>query len=615
MLPLIACLALLFPALQSPMNPDAPGGGGGPMKHDAPGDKPPGGGTVKAPSDARDVPTAGKPGGGRSAQPGARNAGPRGPAAPTARPPSAAVATGGADLEALTGGELIEDWWIWWEINKSLYLVPADEQARRAPLMPWRVGTDQQTLATSRAQQTRALLPALRAALLDDSASVRASAAVAWGRLGGDEAVDALLPLLRDPAQSVREAALLALGATGSARATALLLGVAHEGRTPDSADDITPSAQPLALVALAVARRHGAGDDLDVLVSALLEDADSTVREAGLLYDSLAGALACRELISRLAADDDLDIRLRCRVTEGLPRYDAALVPAAVAELVTSLPDRRRAAAVTLAGVERGSALPQLDKAFGLEEEPLTRGFMLLSIGAQGGDEARELLALQLRRGRAIDRPWVAIALGLLARNSDDAAARELVRDGLREESSAQSMGAWLLACGLGRDLAAGPALRTALVDASSPRDRMFAALSLSMLRDAESLEALRARLGQENDPVARSGVALGVALFERPDDVPALARELAEANNPLLQSQLASALGLHDTPQAVDALQQLVAGSDDMPAEARAATFEALGLLLDPYPGWRLVHSATGRNFAVFPDWLARALATTTL
>ncbi|HEX5010588.1 MAG TPA: HEAT repeat domain-containing protein [Planctomycetota bacterium] len=630
MAPWLACLALaLAPALQSPVFPGgykAPpggdlggGGGSGSVVHPG-GSGGHGGGKFTGPGDAGGAsggPSA-APGAGAGqsgSAPGARTAGPAAGAGST-RPPSAVVATGGADLEALTGGELIEDWWIWWEINKSLYLVSSDAAVRRQAVLPWKLGTEEQSQAASRSLVARALLPTLREALDDDAAEVRAAAAVACGRLAGDECVDVLLPLLHDPVQSVRESALLALGATGSARAASLLLGVAHDGHLPGTSTDIVPSAQPLSLVCLAIGRRHGLDEGLDPLVTALLEQAAPDVREAGLLYDALAGARACGSLVRELASERDLDIRLRCRVTEGLPRYDAALLPAAAAELLAPAPDRRRAAAATLAVADSENALPRLQPAFLAEKEPLTRGFLLLSIGAQGGDEARELLATQLRRGRAADRPWIALALGLLARGADDAEARQLLRDGLRDESSAQSVGAWILGCGLARDLAAGPALRAALPGASSPRDRMFAALSLSMLRDGDSLQALRAQLDHERDPLARAGVALAIGLFERPEDAPRLAQELRVANNPMLQSQLASALGLHDTPQAIDALQQLVADpAASLPTEARAAALEALGLLLDRNAGWRLVHAATGRNFAVFPDWLARALATTTL
>ena len=627
MAPWLACVVLLLaPALQSPVFPGGSGGLGGGGGSDitshvtSPGGH--AGGKYSGPGDAGGptAPPASAPGAAPShggGGPGTRAGGPSaGAAASSARPPSAAVATGGADLEALTGGELIEDWWIWWEINKSLYLVSPDEALRRPAAAPWKRGTEEQSQSANRALMARMLLPVLREALDDDAAEVRAAAAVACGRLAGEECVDVLLPLLRDPVQSVRESALLALGATGSARAASLLLDVAHDGHLPGTSTSIVPSAQPLALVCLAIGRRHGLDETLDPLVTALLQEAGPDVREAGLLYDALSGARACGSLVRELAAEPDLDIRLRCRVTEGLLRYDAALLPAAAAELLARSPDRRRAAAATLAGAERQSALPRLDTAFLDEEEPLTRGFLLLSIGAQGGSEARDLLATQLRRGRSADRPWIALALGLLARGADDPAARQLLRDGLRDESSAQSVGAWILGCGLSRDLDAGPALRAALTDASSPRDRMFAALALSMLHDAESLQALRARLDGERDPLARAGVALAIGLFARPEDASRLAGELREANNPVLQSQLASALGLHDTPQAIEALQQILAGpSASLPSAAHAAALEALGLLLDRNSGWRLVHAATGRNFAVFPDWLARALATTTL
>jgi HEAT repeat protein len=617
---LLLAVAPLLLALQMPL-PVVPHGpsAGGPSKLTEKGGQPEGKtGKVTPPPDigpGAPVGVTPRPGSDPHAGPLGAPSGPGpGAGAPPLRP-EVVYATGGADLAAITGGEEVEDWWIWWELNKSLYLIsPAD---REAPIsLPWRQqSTRPETAAQRRARLAIALRPLLNAALSDPAASVRAAAATALGRLGGDEACDALLRAAQDKSLEVRETAILALGATGTQRAASALLTLASDGHLPGVQGDISPSAGPLALVALGLGRLHGLDEQTDALVASLAQDGDAELQEAALLYDSLARTSSCAQLATTLAADSDLDIRLRCRLTEALLGLDPRQLPAVVAELSAGNPDRRRAAAVTLAGVPGGTILVELQDAVGKEKEPLARGLLLLSIGGHGGDAARELLQRQLVHGRQTDRAWLALGLGLLARAGDDEAARATLRQGLAEESSATARGAWLLALGLARDPLALPALRDALNEDVDPRNRMFAALSLAMLRDETALLALRAALPAERSDLARAGLLVGLAVHRRAEDAPRLLAELREAHNPLLQSQIASALGLNDTAPATDGLHALVLGSEHLPDAARAAALDALGLLLDDQPGLQLVRAATGRNFAVFPDWLARALVSTSL
>jgi HEAT repeat protein len=523
--------------------------------------------------------------------------------------------TGGADLLAITGGEAVDDWWIWWEINKNLYLIPQRELAKAAPS---RYVTPAEIDAARRAALREEVVPLLVAALQDGDAGVRAAAATALGRLGGDAAIGPLTAALSDNVLSVREAALLALGATGSIRAANVLLGVAGSGTLPDGSDSAGATARPLALVGLGLGRRHGLSDSVDVLVEQLVSDAadDPDIAVAGFLYRTLAGGAVLAGLAGTLAERKDLDLAVRCRVIEALPLDDGAHLPAVIGELKDADAERRRAAAVALAAALDGGALQRLEQAFEKEEEPLTRGFLLVSLGQLGGPDARDLLLKQLRRGRAIDRPWVALGLGLLVRAADDPKAREALREGLAEEASADARGAWLLACGLARDAEAGPALREALAESANPRLRMFAALALSMLRDDASLAALRERLDAEQAPLARAGVTLGVALYGRAEDAPRLLAELSSISNAVLQEQVASALGTHGSAPAAEGLRTLLlSGKADLPAGVRAAAFDALGLLLDPVPGFLLTQVSAARNFSVFPEWLARALTSTTL
>src|SRR5262249_4323503 len=219
------------------------------------------------------------------------------------------------------------------------------------------------------------------------------------------------------------------------------------------------------------------------------------------------------------------------------------------------------------------------------------------------------------LRKGHDQDRPWIALGLGLLARHDADDLAREALRKGFAEAGHGDAAGAWILACGLAQDPQARPALRAALADATDPRQRMFAALALSMTRDEASLAALRARLPAEHAPLARSGLLFGIALYGRAADVPALLAELRTAVDPALQGQTAAALGESGSVEAAAGLEALLADPGAMFPTARAAGLDALGLLLDPQPGFQLVAAATDRNFAVFPDWLARAMVSTSL
>ncbi len=612
----LAVLAASVPAQSKPLFGGNPGGGfntaglGGSSGG--------AGGSAAGPTTPGDAASGGaaSAGSGKGASGGgasAGNAGRAGPGAPGGGYERGGQ-TGGADLEAITGGETVDDWWIWWEINKNLYLIPQRELAAAAPS---RYATPAEIDAARRATLRAEVVPLLVAALRDDAAGVRAAAATALGRLGGEAAIDPLVAALADNVVSVREAALLALGATGSTRAANVLLGVAGSGKLPDGSDSVGATARPLALLGLGLGRRHGLSDSVDALVEQLVHDSagDSDVAVAGFLYRTLVGGKVLSGLAGSLTDRKDLDLAVRCRVIEALPLDDGAYLPAVLGELKDANAERRRSAAVALAAVHDQSALERLRLAFDKEEEPLTRGFLLVSMGALGGADARDILLKLQRRGRAVDRPWLALGLGLLARGADDPVAREALREGLRDESSSETVGAWLLACGLARDAEAGPALREALAESANPRLRMFAALALSMLRDDDSLAALRARLGEEQAPLARSGVALAVALYGRAEDAPRLLAELESIHNAVLQEQVAAALGTHGSAPAAEGLQRLLSGDADLPDGVRAAAFDALGLLLDPVPGFLLTHASATRNFSVFPEWLARALTSTTL
>ncbi len=522
--------------------------------------------------------------------------------------------------DPLTGGSDVEPWWTWWELHRAELLPPQRQSA--AGREAWRrvLRYAQSGLLTedARAHLVADLGPRLREQLGDADASVRAAAAVTCGRLAGAPALPDLLPLLSDPSPAVREATLLALGATGGLEAAHALLAIAQDGA--HRGKSVSAAARPLALLALGVARRRGVPDLVDdflAQIAAQADDGERDVREAALMALDLARSpLAAEGAAGILARTRTVraDTPLTCRALESLGHGGD---PARVPELLHRAGSRdlqlRRSAALALGSFHDPLLAAALKTAFEVEEEPLTRGFLLLSLGAQGREASSDFLLAAARDGPSQARPWAALTLGLQARDRDDAEVRAALREGLAG-ATADVRGAWLLACGLARDAQAVEGLGRELSDADNPRVRMFAALALALSEAPAAGDLLAARLGVESSPLARAGVAQALGALGRPQDVEPLLAELRSLSSPALAAQVAAALGYHGSSAAAEGLTALVAdpGASTL---ARAAALDALGLLLDAGEPLLLAEAARGRNFDALPAWLLEVLPTTTL
>jgi HEAT repeat protein len=520
--------------------------------------------------------------------------------------------------DPLTEGGDIEDWWIWWEMNKADFLPP-----RRLDWPKTDSGlTDRYVSNDARQRALEQILPELRLRLADGDAGVRAAAAIALGRLGGDSAVPDLLPLLSDSAVAVREAAILSLGATGSMVGAHALLSLAQSGELEGTAAESGPrgpvcsSARPLALVALGVARRRGLAAIVDDFVAPLLDergDDARDVRVAALLGLDLARSPLVSDLASKALAQEGDDPQLACRAIEALGgAADPAHVPLLLSRAGARDLEERRAAVAALASCDDPLLSAALRTAFEVEEEPFARGLLLVTLGAQGGGADRDFLAKVATRGSSANRPWAALGLGLLARRDQDEAARAVLRGALR--GAGESQGAWILACGIAQDPEAGPELARLLETSRNPRVRMFAALAMAMCDAPGAVELLAARLEVESAPLARVGLAQGLGVLGRPEDASRLLAELRELKAPIFAAQFAAALGFHGSREAVDGLTALALDDGTAPL-ARAAALDALGLLLDRGEPLLLTETTRGRNYRTLPTWLAGVLPTTTL
>lgn len=526
------------------------------------------------------------------------------PSAPTTSPGRLPIAPGTPAASLLDG---LEDWEFWWEYNKLRWLIPECP----APVVQ---AEDRTQGESAEERERRALAPRIIAELASSQPEVRAAAALAFARAAGGGGVPRLLELLQDSNRGVRESAILALGASRSEEAVHALLTLLRAEEVP------TPRAKPLAIVALAVARLHGRGRGTEGMLASLLgpleREGGDEVRYALLLHQHLAPSQELgrhvRCFSGRFGDPCPLDhaqprFDTRARALEAL-RFDgesAAVLPRLLDAVHGRAVDERRSAACALADVS--GALDPLLTAFELEEEPLTRGCLLLSIGERGEERARSFLEDVLAHGRANERPWAALALGIAARESEDGQAREALRKASARAGRVER-GAILLALGLARDREARTLLARELERGRSDKTRMFAALALGLIGEPEDREVLLANLIDVRCAFARAGIAQALALYRNPLDAELLLDLLREERRPEFLRDLALALGLHGSPETLAGLSGSL--EEDLPPAVRAAALDALGIHLAGSQALALAELGSRSNLAALPDWVLELL-----
>lgn len=560
---------------------------------------------------------------------GASTAAPSAAAGPasTGASGAAARARGGAARTSAADGQLVEPsytsgaaqdaWWTWWEFNKLRFLAPRPlEDGSPAVVGRYAFGqrVDRFSLGRARAEAQ----PIFERLLSHADGLVRARAAVALGRSGGRAALAALLPLLEDGQFVVRHAALLGIGATGTMEGAAELLGVVRTGEA-SSGVAVSPWARQIALVGLGLGRRHGLGTTLDALVRSVADELPPEERAdlapALLAYQALAPAADLQSHALAWLSDAEVETSVRCRAAETLPvSGDPAMLAALTRALGDADVEVRRSAALALGALPHPLVEAALKTASELESEPVARGYALLALGEQGGPDARAFLLKAVREGDTSMRPWAALGLGLSARRDGNEEVRRELREGLGRQANHEVAGAWTLALGLSRDKDALPALLEQAGSAADPRQRMFAALAVALVGDPGTRPALAALLAEEDSPLAVVGLAQALGSFGSYADAEILLATIRDLREPQLQGVLAVALGFHGSQPALDGLQRLVA-DDSLPAAARAAAVDGLGLLLDRQPGLALAVLGASSNVDALPPWLGHLLATFTL
>ena len=232
-------------------------------------------------------------------------------------------------------------------------------------------------------------------------------------------------------------------------------------------------------------------------------------------------------------------------------------------------------------------------------EPDQATRNLALLAVGQvigqrrgntpDGFEELSEALLRQVSRGKAPQRPYAALALGLAARELDAAGGvvpdtwRAALTEALRRAASPAELGAVCLACGLMGEKSLGPRVLESFEDLPiGTGERHPAAWAVGVLGPAGGRESLREWAdGRRRFPLSLAAASL--ALRANGDDqwVEGLWQQ-AGAYNLDVTEALASLRGLTESrDQRSWGLLVLLATSEGAPQLVRAEAVRAAGWL----------------------------------
>lgn len=522
----------------------------------------------------------------------------------------------------LTGGRpSISDgtsWQVWWEfckdplldalaVEKLLPATGSDEFFLGGTRRAFARDTQRPNEADRRDRIAAALAQALRGT---NNKDLQTAAMVALAKVGIDPPGATLLELLQkhlgDGDQEVRESAALALGIAGRVEHVQPLIDLLGDdsagrklagGAVPDRTR--TFAAWALGLCARASSDRAVLQRVHDALLAQLrAKDEPSrdlrvaVVEALGLL--GTAGTSPDKRLLWQTAGelwefyDRDLGkgdqlvqahvpIAVARLLGRGTSSEHARAIRRLTAELNARMPRHHaihQSAAMALGSLcpppEAEGSFPDATDAlvryYQDGTDQLTRFFGVLSLGRIGGAHHRSLLLLMFQKGnRAIERPWIGLALGLVARERArapggvvDEEIGKLLLDEFVDQNGFDAKSAMALAIGLCGYEPAADALLPHLQDGQM-NDMLvgYVAIALALLdhhRAADQLLQLLELCKRRPFVLQQCAVALGRLGDVRV--VPTLLKMLAEGESTAALAGLATALGAIRDRRSIDPL-----------------------------------------------------------
>ena len=586
-------------------------------------------------------------------------------------------------------GDDLGRWEFWWEFGKDPYLQLRDaiyKERRGDPqLKLWnpRMAADAGIFSPPTGDDVRAVAVQLAALLKSsDDRDTSSACLLALAKIGSARAgihlAEQFKPFLARGDQELRESAALALGVSGSLdletqQILVDLIGDSKDGRLLSGDSAVNERTRSFATygagLLLKLSRKAGASMRLTAAIRRVLNEPSKHGRN--LMVASIeALALFPRDWRSRAAAT------LRDSIVEDLGLYYdrdlgagdqliQAHVPTAIARLldrdtIVAAKWRERFSGDLRAGLRssmRGSGkvnhhiAQSCAMALGLmctpweddnsasrqigellvdvhrdHRDQQTRSFAVLSLARIGGQKSLAyILSAVNGANKAIEQPWLAMALGVIAARQrmdgshDRASAEDFGRitasllHQFGEANNPGTVGAIAVALGLAGAPDARDALRGTLVAQSKRADVAgYVALGLGLLQDKRAITDLRMlRQNSVRRPFVMMQCVRALGLLGDKDLVAELTSELAAPSVTLIRlSSLVSALAQIGDRSCLAPLQQLMANQDVSPL-SRAFAAVALGGVCDKdSEPWNSVY-ATQVNYRAATETLTDGAA----
>jgi HEAT repeat protein len=583
----------------------------------------------------------------------------RGPgdAPPTAGGPGGPTGAGGPTTGARAASGDATSWQVWWEFNKEPFLA---DTPQHQPLLPVSGGSEfylgpnrrppvVDRMEPSDAMRRDRIVPALYRALLSErSRDIESACLVALAKVGLDTAdidLDTVFAdRLRSDNQEVRETAVLAFGIAGRSKSIDVLSDLLRDtarGRRLLDREQVGDRTRAFAAWSLgALAWRSDSLQERELVFEMLSRTLDGEIEGDRDLRVALLGAMGMMRSPGDQPAGNK---RLVWMAVDRLWRYfdrdlgkgDQLIQSHALTSIARLLGrgnsaahqvTKKRLCEILTGSVRRNNtvlqsaalALGQL--AMASEEEPedarvrevllrcwqqivdqQTKFFSALALGRIGGEANRDaLLGLYAQANIAIERPWVAMGLGIVADRAarsgsvDQTVANLLLMD-LRATRHVSAASAFAVALGMTRNREAAPTVLELLKNYENEQVLAgYLCTSLALLGDNRAVDDLRLLISSSiYKPFVLQQAAVALGRLGDREVVPQLVQLLENQSSTAGLAAIASSLALIGDQRCVDPLIETL-GSREHTQLALAFAAAALGGVgdKDPLP-WNVPYS----------------------
>ncbi len=511
-------------------------------------------------------------------------------------------------------------WETWWANNKEAFLRLGERMRQESGVVtpgsndvP---GADAPTPEEERRetdeQVREALVPLFVDLLADESFEVRTAAAIALGKTADARGSRPLrTAAVKDDHRDVRDSAVLGLGLCGQQADIPFLYEVLTEQE--NNARHRSFAAFALGLIG---------GEDAAAALLRFLDgrtgpDGTTLVyRENGELTAStfvalgLTGDERVLPVLREALESDRNDENVRAFVVLSLGRMADRESLARVGQVLRQEKDAglRRSAAIALGRMATGDDMDAVDALFDAlrsDIDPVTRQFAAMSLGGLATDPIRARLRGMLPKADRMDRPFLALALGM----AKDMRSALALHAALERESDESTRASYCIALALMGDVDATPLIERQLAEKGRIWLQGYAALSLGMLGSTRSAPLLRERLADENDARLRANLAVALGLLHDRRARTYLVETL-RGDGPLYdRGGAAMALGVLRMSRAVPDLLDVARDKKQMDL-VRAFSVVALGLIADTSAVPKLARFAVDHNYTLTADPLNEVL-----